>query len=187
VRGGVGAQAARSRLAPYERAPDALWTAVRRLPGRRRLPHRLRRVTGEPVRARREFAASLDSGASLDSAAFRAIRALLRAGKLTRCQPSTACPTDTDAFHAATPEMTRAYAELAPRAEVVVITGASHVANDDRPEAYMRALRSWFASQRLEQCAALRQSLPLGVHASQRVAGASRPNACCAYNAGARP
>lgn len=49
----------------------------------------------------------------------------------------------------ATPETTRAYAALAPHAEVVVIEGAAHVANYDRPEAYMQALRSWFARQRL--------------------------------------
>lgn len=49
----------------------------------------------------------------------------------------------------ATPESTRVYAELAPHAELVVIEGAAHVANYDRPEAYMQALRSWFARQRL--------------------------------------
>lgn len=43
----------------------------------------------------------------------------------------------------ATPEATRSYAALAPRADVIVIDGASHVANYDRPEPYMSALRGW--------------------------------------------
>jgi len=43
----------------------------------------------------------------------------------------------------ATPEATRAYAKLAKHAEVVVIEGASHVANYDRPAEYLRALRRW--------------------------------------------
>jgi hypothetical protein len=30
-----------------------------------------------------------------------------------------------------------------------MIAGASHVANCDRPEAYMQTLRSWFERQRL--------------------------------------
>ena len=49
----------------------------------------------------------------------------------------------------ATPESTRRYAGLAPGSEVVVIKGASHVANLDRPEAYFRALRSWLDAQGL--------------------------------------
>ena len=43
----------------------------------------------------------------------------------------------------ATPESTRLYAGLAPGSEVVVIQGAAHVANFDRPEAYLGALRAW--------------------------------------------
>ncbi len=43
----------------------------------------------------------------------------------------------------ATPETTRAYAALAPRAEVIVVEGAAHVANYDRPQAYFSALRGW--------------------------------------------
>lgn len=43
----------------------------------------------------------------------------------------------------ATPEATRSYAELAPRADVIVVEGAAHVANYDRPEAYLSALRGW--------------------------------------------
>jgi proline iminopeptidase len=43
----------------------------------------------------------------------------------------------------ATPESTRYYAALAPNAEVEVIEGAAHVANYDRPEAYMLALQAW--------------------------------------------
>lgn len=46
-------------------------------------------------------------------------------------------------FDEAPPETTRAYAALAPDADVVVIEGAAHVANYDRPEAYVQALRSW--------------------------------------------
>jgi proline iminopeptidase len=47
-------------------------------------------------------------------------------------------------FDEATPESTRAYAALAPQAETFVVEGAAHVANYDRPAAYMQALRSWF-------------------------------------------
>ena len=43
----------------------------------------------------------------------------------------------------ATPESTRAYAALTPDSEVVVIAGAAHVANYDRPDEYMAALRDW--------------------------------------------
>ncbi len=43
----------------------------------------------------------------------------------------------------ATPETTRHYAGLALDSEVIVIEGAAHVANYDRPEPYMRALRGW--------------------------------------------
>lgn len=43
----------------------------------------------------------------------------------------------------ATPEATRSYGALAPRAEVIVVEGAAHVANYDRPEAYLSALRGW--------------------------------------------
>lgn len=43
----------------------------------------------------------------------------------------------------ATPETTRSYASLAPRADVIVVKGAAHVANYDRPEAYLSALRGW--------------------------------------------
>lgn len=46
-------------------------------------------------------------------------------------------------FDEATPETTRAYAALAPNAEVAVIAGAAHVSNYDRPEECMRVLRSW--------------------------------------------
>lgn len=46
-------------------------------------------------------------------------------------------------YDEATPESTRAYAALAPDARVVVVEGAAHVANHDRPEAYMDALRAW--------------------------------------------
>ncbi len=49
----------------------------------------------------------------------------------------------------ATPESTRAYAALAPRAQVTVIPGAAHVANYDQPEAYMGALRDWLRGQGL--------------------------------------
>jgi len=49
----------------------------------------------------------------------------------------------------ATPEATRSYAALTPRADVVVIEGAAHVANFDRPEAYMSALRSWLGGHGL--------------------------------------
>jgi len=48
-------------------------------------------------------------------------------------------------FDEATPESTRAYAALTPGSEVVVIEGAAHVANYDRPAEYMRALRGWLA------------------------------------------
>lgn len=43
----------------------------------------------------------------------------------------------------ATPESTREYAGLAPNAEVVVVEGAAHIANYDRPAEYLRALRAW--------------------------------------------
>lgn len=46
-------------------------------------------------------------------------------------------------FDEATPESTRAYAALAPDAEVAVIAGAAHIANYDRPREYMRVLRRW--------------------------------------------
>jgi proline iminopeptidase len=49
----------------------------------------------------------------------------------------------------ATPETTRSYAALAPRADVIVVQGAAHVANYDRPEAYMSALRGWLRGQDL--------------------------------------
>jgi proline iminopeptidase len=49
----------------------------------------------------------------------------------------------------ATPESTRSYAGLAPDAEVVVIEGAAHVANYDRPEAYLSALRRWLDARGL--------------------------------------
>jgi proline iminopeptidase len=45
----------------------------------------------------------------------------------------------------ATPESTRAYAAVTPNSEVVVIAGAAHVANFDRPVEYMAALRAWMA------------------------------------------
>lgn len=45
----------------------------------------------------------------------------------------------------ATPESTRAYAALTPDSEVVVVEGAAHVANYDRPTEYMRALRRWLS------------------------------------------
>jgi len=43
----------------------------------------------------------------------------------------------------ATPEATRYYASLAPRGDVIVVEDAAHVANYDRPEAYLSALRGW--------------------------------------------
>jgi proline iminopeptidase len=43
----------------------------------------------------------------------------------------------------ATPEATRSYAALAPRADVLVVEDASHVANYDQPEVYLSALRGW--------------------------------------------
>lgn len=49
----------------------------------------------------------------------------------------------------ATPEATRSYAALAPRADVLVIEDASHVANYDQPEAYLSALRGWLRGQGL--------------------------------------
>jgi proline-specific peptidase len=49
----------------------------------------------------------------------------------------------------ATPAATRSYADLTPNAEVVVVEGAAHVANYDRPEAYMLALRAWLGRHRL--------------------------------------
>ena len=49
----------------------------------------------------------------------------------------------------ATPDAMRFYASLAPGSEVVVIEGAAHVANYDRPEAYFRALRGWLDAQGL--------------------------------------
>jgi proline iminopeptidase len=45
----------------------------------------------------------------------------------------------------ATPESTRAYAALTPDSEVVVVEGAAHVANYDRPTEYMDALRRWLS------------------------------------------
>jgi len=47
----------------------------------------------------------------------------------------------------AMPESTRSYAALARRAQVAVIPGAAHVANYDRPEAYMRAVRDWLRDE----------------------------------------
>jgi proline iminopeptidase len=47
----------------------------------------------------------------------------------------------------ATPESTRAYAALTPNSELVVIAGAAHVANFDRPVEYMAALRAWMAGR----------------------------------------
>jgi pimeloyl-ACP methyl ester carboxylesterase len=49
----------------------------------------------------------------------------------------------------ATPEATRSYGALAPRAEVIVVEGAAHVANYDRPEAYLSALRGWLRGHEL--------------------------------------
>ena len=49
----------------------------------------------------------------------------------------------------ATPEATRSYASLAPRADVIVVDGAAHVANYDRPEAYLSALRGWLRGHEL--------------------------------------
>lgn len=46
-------------------------------------------------------------------------------------------------YDEATPETTRHYAALAPNAEVVVVAGAAHIANYDRPAEYLRALRDW--------------------------------------------
>lgn len=43
----------------------------------------------------------------------------------------------------ATPETARHYTDLARDSELVVIEGAAHVANYDRPEPYMAALRDW--------------------------------------------
>ncbi len=48
-------------------------------------------------------------------------------------------------YDEATPESTRAYAALTPDSEVVVVEGAAHVANYDRPTEYMRALRLWLS------------------------------------------
>lgn len=45
----------------------------------------------------------------------------------------------------ATPESTRAYAALTPDSETVVISGAAHVGNYDRPSEYMSALRRWLS------------------------------------------
>ncbi|MCC6661174.1 MAG: proline iminopeptidase-family hydrolase [Phycisphaerales bacterium] len=50
-------------------------------------------------------------------------------------------------YDEATPESTRYYAGLAPNSSVVVIPGASHVANYDQPERYMAALRGWLGRQ----------------------------------------
>lgn len=49
----------------------------------------------------------------------------------------------------ATPESTRFYAGLASHASVVVVQGASHIANFDQPEAYMKALRGWMRTNGL--------------------------------------
>jgi proline iminopeptidase len=46
-------------------------------------------------------------------------------------------------YDEATPETTRYYADLADASDVIVVEGAAHVANHDRPEPYMRALRGW--------------------------------------------
>jgi len=46
-------------------------------------------------------------------------------------------------YDEATPESTRYYASLAPKAQVVVVPDASHLANYDQPERYMSALRGW--------------------------------------------
>lgn len=48
-------------------------------------------------------------------------------------------------YDEATPESTRAFAAMTPGSEVVVVAGASHVANYDRPVEYMAALRDWIA------------------------------------------
>jgi len=48
-------------------------------------------------------------------------------------------------FDEATPDSTRAYSALTPKSEVVVIQGAAHIANYDRPKEYMQALRGWLA------------------------------------------
>lgn len=48
----------------------------------------------------------------------------------------------------ATPESTRGYAALTPNSECVVIAGAAHVANYDRPIEYLAALRAWMAKVR---------------------------------------
>lgn len=45
----------------------------------------------------------------------------------------------------ATPETTRAYAALTPDSDLVVIEGAAHVANYDRPAEYLGALRGWLS------------------------------------------
>lgn len=47
----------------------------------------------------------------------------------------------------ATPESARAYAGRTPNSELVVIAGAAHVANYDRPVEYMAALRAWMAGR----------------------------------------
>ncbi|MBK7406286.1 MAG: proline iminopeptidase-family hydrolase [Phycisphaerales bacterium] len=52
-------------------------------------------------------------------------------------------------YDEATPDSTRYYASLTPRAEVVVIKNASHLANLDQPEACMLALRNWLATHGL--------------------------------------
>lgn len=49
----------------------------------------------------------------------------------------------------ATPETTRYYASLAPGSDVAVIEGASHVANFEQPQAYLRTLRDWLDENRL--------------------------------------
>jgi proline iminopeptidase len=49
----------------------------------------------------------------------------------------------------ATPEATHSYAALAPGADVIVIEGAAHVANYDRPEVYLSALSGWLRGRGL--------------------------------------
>ncbi len=46
-------------------------------------------------------------------------------------------------FDEARPPTCRAYAAKIPGADFVEIEGAAHLANDDRPEAYLAALRDW--------------------------------------------
>jgi len=52
-------------------------------------------------------------------------------------------------FDGATPETTRAYAAQLPGSDVIVVPGASHVANYERPVEYFRALRRWLDAKKL--------------------------------------